>query len=124
MADEYEVRYKIMIPKSRHPQSGAVKYQNAGHTSTPLKIKASSPEEARKLAAKHETINKSKAHAARGLDYDMPKPRVQMSVTKLSGKGGGGGGILTPNGNSSGLKGLPKGMSRKMNKGGMAKKKK
>ena len=124
MADEYEVRYKVRVPKSRHPQTGAVKYQSSGFADRPLKIKASSPEEAKKIAAKHESVIKSKANAARGLDYDMPKPRVQMSVTKLSGKGGGGGGILTPDGNSSGLRGLPKGMSRKMNKGGMAKKKK
>jgi len=124
MPDEYEVKYTIRVPKSRNPQTGAVKYQSSGYANTSLKIKASSPEEAKKLAAKHQSVTKAKTQAAKGLDYDMPKPRVQMSVSKLSGKGGGGGGILTPNGNSSGLQGLPKGMTRKMNKGGMAKKKK
>src|SRR6056300_923287 len=102
MSDEYEVKYKIRVPKSRNPQTGAVKYQNSGYSNTSLKIKASSPEEARKIAAKHKSVTKAKASAARGLDYDMPKPRVQMSVSKLSGKGGGGGGILTPDGNRKG----------------------
>jgi len=124
MPDQYEVKYKIRVPKSRNPQTGAVKYQNSGYASTPLKIKASSPEEAKKIAAKHEKVAKAKIRAAKGLDYDMPKPRVQMSVTRISGKGGGGGGIMTPDGNSSGLKGLPKGMTRKFNKGGSVKKKK
>ena len=124
MSDQYEVKYTIRVPKSRNPQTGAVKYQSSGYASTPLKIKASSPEEAKKLAAKHETVTKAKTQASKGLDYDMPKPRVQMSVTRISGKGGGGGGIMTPDGNSSGLKGLPKGMTRKFNKGGSVKKKK
>jgi len=128
---EYQVKVGIRVPKSRNPQSGKVTYQPSGYGATTVKVNASSPEEARKLATKSEKVTKARTQAAKNLDYDMPKPRVQIqevkrtgSSSRLSGRGGGGGGILTPDGNSSGLKGLPKGMTRKMNKGGVAKKKK
>lgn len=122
---EYEVKYKIKVPKSRNPQSGKVTYQNSGYVNTPVKVKASNAEEARKAAIRSEKVSKAKANAARNLDYDMPKPRVQITEvtrtsSKLSGKGGGGmmSPIKTPA--DSGRMSMP--LKKKMNKGGVIKK--
>jgi len=139
----YEVKLQVKVPKSRNAQSGKVTYQNSGYGTTTVKVNASSPEEARKLAGKTEKVTKAKASAARGLDYDMPKPRVQVTeVTRVSASGGrtgnllgrtsnsstrgggsmGGGSIKTPD--EYGDRRNPTGTRRKMNKGGYAKKKK
>jgi hypothetical protein len=124
---EYRVKYKIRVPKSRNPQSGKVTYQNSGYATTPIKVQASSPEEARKAAIRSEKVSKAKANAARNLDYDMPRPRVQITEvsrtsSKLSGKGGGG--IMSPvkTPADSGRMSMP--LKKKMNKGGMIRKKK
>lgn len=140
----YEVKLQVKVPKSRNAQSGKVKYQNSGYGTTTVKVDASSPEEARKKAAKTEKVAKAKAGAARGLDYDMPKPRVQVTeITRVSASGGktgnllgrttnsstrgggsmGGGSIKTPD-EYGGMKKGVGGTRRKMNKGGYAKKKK
>jgi len=124
---EYEVRFQIRVPKSRNPNTGAVKFAPSGYSSTPVKVNAASAAEARKIAARTEKVTKAKASAARGLDYDMPKPRVQITdVSRVSpSRGGGsmgGGSIKTPD--EYGNRRNPTGTRRKMNKGGMAKKKK
>ena len=46
----YEVKLQVKVPKSRNAQSGKVTYQNSGYGTTTVKVNASSPEEARKLA--------------------------------------------------------------------------
>jgi len=125
---KYEVQIQVKVPKSRNPQAGKVTYQKSGYGTTKVTVNASSPEEARKIAGKHEKVIKAKTQAARGLDYDMPKPRVQvMDVSRVSAtKGGGsmgGGSIKTPD-EYGGLKKGVGGTRRKMNKGGYAKKKK
>ena len=140
---EYEVKFQIRVPKSRNPNTGAVKYAPSGYSSTPVKVNAANAAEARKIAARTEKVTKAKASAARGLDYDMPKPRVQVTeVTRVSASGGrtgnllgrtsnsstrgggsmGGGSIKTPD--EYGDRRNPTGTRRKMNKGGYAKKKK
>ena len=124
---EYEVRFQIRVPKSRNPNTGAVKYAPSGYSSTPVKVNAANAAEARKIAARTEKVTKAKASAARGLDYDMPKPRVQITdVSRVSpSRGGGsmgGGSIKTPD--EYGDRRNPTGTRRKMNKGGYAKKKK
>ena len=141
---EYEVRFQIRVPKSRNPNTGAVKYAPSGYSSTPVKVNAANAAEARKIAARTEKVAKAKASAARGLDYDMPKPRVQVTeITRVSASGGrtgnllgrtsnsstrgggsmGGGSIKTPD-EYGGMKKGVGGTRRKMNKGGYAKKKK
>lgn len=125
---EYEVKFQIRVPKSRNPNTGAVKYAPSGYSSTPVKVNAANAAEARKIAARTEKVTKAKASAARGLDYDMPKPRVQITdVSRVSpSRGGGsmgGGSIKTPD-EYGGIKKGVGGTRRKMNKGGMAKKKK
>ena len=52
----YEVKLQVKVPKSRNAQSGKVKYQNSGYGTTTVKVDASSPEEARKLAGKTEKV--------------------------------------------------------------------
>jgi len=122
---EYEIKYKILVPKSRNPQSGKVTYQNSGYVSSNIKVQASSPEEARKAATKSEAVSKAKAHAARNLDYDMPKPRVQITEVKRAGKklsGRGGGGMMSPVKTPADSSRMSMPLKKKMNKGGMAKK--
>ncbi len=122
---EYQVKYKIKVPKSRNPQSGKITYQNSGYVTTPVKVKASSPEEARKAATKSDAVSKAKARAARNLDYDMPRPRVQITEvsrtsSKLSGKGGGG--MMSPVKTPADSSRMSMPLKRKMNKGGAIKK--
>ena len=125
---KYEVQIQVKVPKSRNPQTGKVTYQRSGYGTTKVIVNASSPEEARKIAGKHEKVTKAKTHAARNLDYNMPKPRVQvMDVSRVSASRGGGsmggGSLNTPDQYSGTKKGLA-GTRRQMNKGGYSKKKK
>jgi len=122
---EYEVKYKIKVPKSRNSQSGKVTYQNSGYVTSPVKVQASSPEEARKAATKSDAVSKAKARAARNLDYDMPRPRVQITEVnrtgnKLSGRGGGG--MMSPVKTPADSSKMSMPLKKKMNRGGLIKK--
>jgi hypothetical protein len=122
---EYQVKYKIKVPKSRNPQSGKITYQNSGYVNSTIKVQASSPEEARKVATKSDAVSKAKARAARNLDYDMPKPRVQITEvsrasSKLSGKGGGG--MMSPVKTPADSSRMSMPLKKKMNRGGVVKK--
>ena len=109
---EYKVNYQIRIPTSRNPQTGAVKYVSDGSAGRSVTIKASSPEEARKLAAKNDAINQARSAAAKRVDYDMPKPRVKILDIKPR-----GGGAIEQDPLAVGKRGISK-LPRKMNKGG------
>ena len=83
------------------------------------------PEEARKAATKSDAVSKAKARAARNLDYDMPKPRVQITEvsrasSKLSGKGGGG--MMSPVKTPADSSRMSMPLKKKMNRGGVVKK--
>jgi len=120
---EYEVKFQIRVPSKRNPKSGAVKYAPSGYVSTPVKVTASNVDEARKIAKKSDKISKAKANAARGLDYDMPQPRVSIKEVK---RVSGGGGMFKVDGTANQInKGALSAVSKKrqMNKGGPVKKK-
>jgi hypothetical protein len=120
---EYEVKFQIRVPTKRNSKSGAVKYAPSGYVSTPVKVTASNEDEARKIAKKSDKITKAKANAARGLDYDMPQPRVSIKEVK---RVSGGGGMFKVDGTASQInKGALSavGKKRQMNKGGPVKKK-
>jgi len=120
---EYEVKFQIRVPTKRNSKSGAVKYAPSGYVSTPVKVTASNEDEARKIAKKSDKIAKAKANAARGLDYDMPQPRVSIKEVK---RVSGGGGMFKVGSTASQInKGALSsvGKKRQMNKGGPVKKK-
>jgi len=120
---EYQVQFQIRVPSKRNPKTGAVKYAPSGYVSTPVKVTASSAEEASKIARKSDKIAKAKANAARGLDYDMPQPRVSIKEVKRVTSGGGG--MFKPDGTASQInKGALSsvGKKRQMKKGGTVKK--
>ena len=122
---EYDVKVQIRVPKSRNSQTGSVKYGPSGYGLTSVKVEASSPEEAKKLAVKSEKVTSARNSAARGLDYDMPKPRAQvLEVTRSSSKSSGsrglsgrGGGALPNDPLKPALEKTGK-LPRRMNKGG------
>ena len=119
---EYQVKFQVRVPSKRSPKTGAVKYAPSGYVSTPIKVTASSAEEAKKIARKSDKIAKARANAARGLDYDMPQPRVSIQEVK---RVSGGGGMFKPDGTASQInKGALSsvGKKRQMNKGGIVKK--
>lgn len=119
---EYQVQFQIRVPSKRNPKTGAVKYAPSGYVSTPIKVTASSAEEAKKIAKKSDKITKAKANAARGLDYDMPQPRVSIKEVK---RVSGGGGMFKPDGTASQInKGALSSVGKKiqMKKGGTVKK--
>ena len=84
---EYDVKYQIRVPKSRNPQTGAVKYAPDGYTQKSVTVSASSPEEARKIATKSPEVSKARDFSAKRIDSDMPKPRVK--ITGVTPRGGG-----------------------------------
>ena len=122
---EYDVKVQIRVPKSRNPQTGSVKYAPSGYGMTSVKVEASSPEEAKKLAIKSEKVTAARNSAARGLDYDMPKPRASvLEVSRSSSKSGGsrklsgrGGGAIDQDPLAAGKRGIGR-LPKKMNKGG------
>lgn len=109
---EYEVKYQIRIPTSRNSQTGSVRYSSDGSVGRSVTVSASSPEEARKLASKSDAVNKARSAAAKGIDYDMPKPRVKILDIKPR-----GGGAIDQDPLSAGKRGVNK-LPKKMNKGG------
>lgn len=84
---EYDVKYQIRVPKSRNPQTGAVKYVPDGYVGKSVTVSASSPEEARRIATKSPEVAEARAFSAKRLDSDMPKPRVKFLDIKPRGGG-------------------------------------
>ena len=120
-AADIRAKHSELKKELRSVQRDYSKFLDTAKTGPEYKTQKEFYERQKEKAAKALNTFESK----NDLDKYKMKPSKDLKMPKkLSGKGGGGGGILTPGGNSSGLQGLPKGMTRKMNKGGMAKKKK
>jgi len=128
---EFEVKYHIREPVSRHPQSGAIKFRKDGSYHSPITVSATDATDARKKAARHPAILNAKEFANKRIDssvqeyggkarhkVDEVKPKTKPK--RLSGRGGGG--TMTPI-KPQDRTGLSGPLRRKMNKGGSVKKK-
>ena len=122
---KYQVEVQIRVPASRNPSSGAVKFKPESNSWSNKKVtvEASSAEEARKKVAKDSSVVKAKERAAARLDSDMPRPRHKVISVTRGGGAVGGGTLKTPD-EYGGLKKGVGGTRRKMNKGGLLKRKK
>ena len=76
---EFEIKYEIRTPRSRNPQTGAVKYQSSGYMSNPITVTANDEAEARKKAAKHPKLLEKKSR----INASIPDDRDWETVIGL-----------------------------------------
>ena len=68
---EFEVKYHIREPVSRHPQSGAIKFRKDGLHHNPITVSAVDATYARKKAARHPAILNAKERANGSIDSSV-----------------------------------------------------
>tara|TARA_R110000751_G_C13494154_1_gene449483 strand:+ start:86 stop:565 length:480 start_codon:yes stop_codon:yes gene_type:complete len=112
---EFEVKYHIREPVSRHPQSGAIKFQKDGSFHSPITVSAVDATDARKRAGRHPAILSAKERANKSIDSSVqafggkarhkvdevkPKSKTKTAIKpKAAIKGGSGtGGTSKPGG--------------------------
>ena len=74
---KFEVTYHIREPVSRHPQSGAFKYQRDGTGGRTITVSATDATDARKKTARHPNVLRDKEKA---------NTRIDSSVLSFGGK--------------------------------------
>ena len=137
---KFEVKYHIREPVSRHPQSGAFKYQRDGTIQRTITVSATDATDARKKTARHPNVLRDKEKANTKIDSTVlsyggkarhkvddvkavkSETKTKAKASRLSGKGGGGT-LNSPIKKLADGSGLSGPLRRKMNKGGIVKKK-
>ena len=97
---EFEVKYHIREPVSRHPQSGAIKFQKDGSFHSPITVSAVDATDARKRAGRHPSVQAFGGKARHKVDEVKPKSKTKTAIKpKAAIKGGSGtGGTSKPGG--------------------------